>query len=98
MSEFNGVIRRAIGIVAIGLTVLAMMPTSAFAADNACDGVKVEVTKERKQEYAPLVAAALDNKFKPARAKFGVPPMAPMMPPMKSVAKAVMTAPNAAPS
>ena len=70
MSEFNGVIRRAVGIVAIGLTVLAMMPTSAFAADNACDGVKVEVTKERKQEYAPLVAAALDNKFKPARAKF----------------------------
>ena len=42
----------------------------AFAADHACDGVKVEATKARKQEYAHLVVSAMDNKFKPARAKF----------------------------
>jgi hypothetical protein len=34
---------------------------------------------------------------KPARPKFGVPPIAPMMPPMKSVANAFTTVPKAAP-
>lgn len=69
MSESNGLIRRYARIVMIG-TGLGMTLTSAFAANSACDGIKVEVTKARKQEYAPLVASALDNKVKPARVKF----------------------------
>lgn len=44
--------------------------TPAFAAKNDCDGVKVEVTKARKQEYAPLVASATDNRVKPAQVEF----------------------------
>ncbi|MBZ9963601.1 hypothetical protein [Mesorhizobium sp. BR1-1-2] len=67
MSELGDLVRRHAKIVMIGLA--GLIPTSAFAND-ACDGVKVEVTKARKQEYAPLVASAMDNKFKPARAKF----------------------------
>lgn len=71
MSEFNGLIRRCAKIVMVGLAGLGMtLSSSAFAANNACDGVKVEVTKARKQEYAPLVASAMDNKVKPAQVKF----------------------------
>jgi len=70
MSEFNGLVRRHTKIVMIGLAGLGMTVSSAFAVNNACDGVKVEVTKERKQEYAPLVVSAMDKKFKPAQAKF----------------------------
>jgi hypothetical protein len=70
MSEFSSLIRRHAKIVMISLAVLGMTPTSSFAANNACDGVKVEVTKARKQEYAPLVVSAMDKKFKPAQAKF----------------------------
>ncbi|AZN97248.1 hypothetical protein EJ066_08065 [Mesorhizobium sp. M9A.F.Ca.ET.002.03.1.2] len=70
MSEFSDRIRRHAKIVMIGLTGLGMTLTSAFAAINACDGVKVEATKARKQEYAHLVVSAMDNKFKPAQAKF----------------------------
>ena len=43
---------------------------AALAATNVCDGIKVDVTTARKQEYAPLVAAAMDNKVKPAQVKF----------------------------
>lgn len=68
MSEFSDLIRRHAKIVVIGLTGLGMMPTSAFA--DACAGVKVEVTKARKQEYAALVVAAMETKFKPSQAKF----------------------------
>jgi hypothetical protein len=70
MSELNGLIRRHAKSVMIGLAGLGMTLNPAFAANNACDGVKVEVTKARKQEYAALVASAMDNKFKPAQAKF----------------------------
>jgi hypothetical protein len=70
MPELNGLTRRRAKIVMVGLAGLGMTLTSAFAANNACDGVKVEVTKARKQEYAPLVVSALDKKFKPAQAKF----------------------------
>ncbi|MER9893264.1 hypothetical protein NKJ40_14380 [Mesorhizobium sp. M0119] len=70
MSELNGLIRRPAKIVMVGLAGLGMTLTSAFAANSACDGVKVEVTKARKQEYAPLVVSALDKKFKLAQAKF----------------------------
>lgn len=70
MSEFKGRVRRKAKIATIGLIGLGMALTSAFAANKTCDGIKVEVTKARKQEYAPLVAAAMDNKFKPAQAKF----------------------------
>lgn len=70
MSELNGLIRRRAKIVMVGLAGSGMALTSAFAANSACDGVKVEVTKARKQEYAPLVVSAMTNKFKPAQAKF----------------------------
>lgn len=70
MSEFSSLIRRHAKIVMIGLAGLGMTLTSSFAANNACDGVKVEVTKARKQEYAPLVISAMDKKFKPVEAKF----------------------------
>ncbi|MGH6861052.1 MAG: hypothetical protein ACRECY_12390 [Phyllobacterium sp.] len=70
MSEFNRAARRRAKIIVIGLAGLGMMTTSAFAAHNACDGVTVEATLSRKHEYAPLVAAAMDNTFKPAQATF----------------------------
>lgn len=70
MFESNGLILRCAKIVMIGLMGLGMTLTFAFAANGACDGVKVDVTKARKQEYAPLVASALDKKIKPARVKF----------------------------
>jgi len=69
MSEFSNLARHA-KIVISGLTGLGMTLSSAFAANSVCDGIKVDVTEARKQEYGPLVAAAMDNKFKPARAKF----------------------------
>jgi hypothetical protein len=72
MSEFSGFAWRHAKskIVMIGLAGLGMTMTSAFAANKACDGVKVEVTKARKQEYASLVTAAMNNKFKPSQAEF----------------------------
>jgi hypothetical protein len=70
MPEFIGVAWRHIRIIVIGLAGLGTMLTSAFAANSACDGVKVEMTKTRKQEYASLVAAAMDKKVKPAQVEF----------------------------
>ncbi|SFU23037.1 hypothetical protein [Mesorhizobium sp. YR577] len=70
MSEYSDLMRRYAKIVMVGLAGLGMMLPSAFAADNTCDGVKVEMTKARKQEYAPLVVSVMDNKFKPSQAKF----------------------------
>src|SRR5436305_645730 len=70
MSEFSGLIHRSAKIVMVGLAGLAITLTSAFAANNDCDGVKVEVTTARKQEYAPLVASAMTNNVKPAQVKF----------------------------
>lgn len=69
MPEFNGLPRHA-EIVMIALTGLGITLTSAFAANSACDGVKVDVTKARKEVYAPLVASAMYNKIKPAQVKF----------------------------
>ena len=72
MSEFSGFVWRhaKIEIVMIGLAGLGMTMTSGFAANKACDGVKVEVTEARKIEYAPLVAAAMGSKVKPAQVTF----------------------------
>lgn len=70
MSELSDLARQYAKIVMIGLAGLGMTLPSAFAGNHACDGVKVEVTKARKQEYAPLVVAAMENKFKPSQAKF----------------------------
>ncbi|MER8907783.1 hypothetical protein NKH99_08865 [Mesorhizobium sp. M0854] len=70
MSELNGLIRRRVKIVMVGLAGLGVALTSAFAANNACDGVKVDVTKARKQQYAPLVASALNNTVKSAQVEF----------------------------
>jgi hypothetical protein len=65
-----GLTHRHAEIVVIALTGLGITLTSAFAAKSACDGVKVEITKTRKEAYAPLVASAMDNKIKPAQVKF----------------------------
>ncbi|MEI5681830.1 hypothetical protein G6N74_25910 [Mesorhizobium sp. CGMCC 1.15528] len=70
MPEGSGVARRWAGTFFIGLAVLWMMLTSAFAANNACEGVKLDLTKAHKQAYAPLVAAAMNNKVKPAQVEF----------------------------
>jgi hypothetical protein len=70
MSDFSDTARRRAKTVVIGLAGLAMTLTSAFAADSACDGVTLELTKARKQAYAPLVAAAMDHKVKPAQVEF----------------------------
>lgn len=70
MSELNGLIRRRAKIVMVGLAGLGMTLPPAFAADHACDGVKVEATKARKQEYAPLVASVMEKKVKPSQVKF----------------------------
>jgi hypothetical protein len=56
--------------VAIALVGLAATPAPVFAANSACDGVKVEATQARKQEYAPLVASAMNPKIKPAQVEF----------------------------
>jgi hypothetical protein len=63
-------IRRPAEIAVIALTGLGITLTSVFAAKHDCDGVKVEVTTARKQEYAPLVASAMENKVKPAQVEF----------------------------
>ena len=70
MFEFSDPVRRHVKIVLIGFIGLEVTLTSAFAANRACDGVKVEVTQARKGEYAPLVAAAIGGKVKPAQVKF----------------------------
>ena len=69
MSELSGLVRQHATMVVIGFTGLGMTLTSAFAANNACDGVKVEVTKARKQDYAALVASAMDSRVKSAQVK-----------------------------
>lgn len=63
-------IRRPAKIAVIALTGLGITLTSAFAAKHDCDGVKVEATKARKQEYAPLVVSAMENKVKPTQVEF----------------------------
>ena len=63
-------IRRPAEIAVIALTGLGIALTSAFAAKHDCDGVKVEVTKAREHEYAPLVASAMDNRVKSAQVEF----------------------------
>lgn len=70
MSEFHGTALQQAKIVVFGVMGLGMTLTCALAASNACDGVKVEMTTARKQEYAALVAAAMENKVKPAQVKF----------------------------
>lgn len=70
MSEFGGTSHRHPKIVIVALAWLGMTLTSAVAASNACDGVKVEATKARKQEYAPLVVSAMEAKIKPAQVEF----------------------------
>jgi hypothetical protein len=68
MPEFN--IRRPAKFLMISLAGLGIALTPAFAAKNDCDGVKVEVTQARKQEYAPLIATAMDNRVKSAQVEF----------------------------
>jgi len=70
MSEFSDLIHRNARIATISLTGLGIALMPAFAAKSDCDGVKVEVTNARKQEYAPLVASAITKKVKPAEVKF----------------------------
>ncbi len=74
MSRANGLSRRSVQLVMAGLAGLAGIAitlTPVFAANSVCDGVKVDVTEARKQEYAPLIASALNNKVETAQLKFG---------------------------
>ncbi|WP_295805596.1 hypothetical protein [uncultured Nitratireductor sp.] len=57
-------------VAAMTLAGLFITLTTAFAAGGACDGVKVEMTKARKDRYAPLVVSAMEAKIKPAQVEF----------------------------
>ncbi|MCO4319607.1 hypothetical protein M8997_020680 [Phyllobacterium sp. 21LDTY02-6] len=57
-------------MVAVGLAWLGATLPAALAATNDCAGVRLDLTKARKQAYAPLVAAAVGNKVKPAKVEF----------------------------
>ncbi|WP_163268856.1 hypothetical protein [Chelativorans alearense] len=70
MTAYNSPIHRHAEIVMIALTGLGITLTSAFAANSACHGVKVEMTKARKAEYAPLVASVMESEVKPAQVTF----------------------------
>lgn len=70
MSEFNCQIRNQAKIAVSALAGVVITLTSAFAANEACDGVKVDATKARQAVYAPLVASAMENAFKPAQVEF----------------------------
>lgn len=70
MSKFSGSARRRAKIIAVGFASLGLMVPDALAATDVCDGVKLELTKERKQAYAPVVSAAVNNKVKPAKVEF----------------------------
>jgi len=70
MSSFGSPLAQILKILAIALAGLGIVASPALAAGKSCDGVKVEVTKPRKQEYAPLVAAAMQNRIKPAQVTF----------------------------
>lgn len=70
MPEFNNLTHRHAKVVMVALASLGITLTSAFASNDSCHGVEVEMTKARKQEYAPLVAAAMDGTIKPAQVEF----------------------------
>ncbi|UUP16546.1 hypothetical protein [Nitratireductor thuwali] len=70
MPELNSLLHRHAKIIVIAVMGLGIALPSAFAANRACDGVKVEMTKARKEAYARLVASAMDNEFKPAQVGF----------------------------
>lgn len=70
MSVFNSLTHRYAKAVGMVLAGLGITMTSVFAANSACNGVKVEMTKARKAAYAPLVAAAMANKVKSSQVKF----------------------------
>ncbi|MHC1551504.1 hypothetical protein [Phyllobacterium sp. K27] len=70
LSKLSDTARRRAKIIVVGIGWLAVMLPSALGAGSVCEGVKLELTKARKQAYAPLVAAAVDNKVKPAKVEF----------------------------
>lgn len=70
MSDFKGSIYRLAGVAAVVLAGLGTAAPSAFAASKACEGVEVQMTKQRKQAYAPLVASAMESKIKPSQITF----------------------------
>lgn len=70
MSRFGSLIGKRAKIVLASFGWLGLMVPSAFAATDVCDGVKLEITKVRKQDYAPVVASAVNNKVKPAQVEF----------------------------
>ncbi|MCX2725764.1 hypothetical protein [Roseibium salinum] len=70
MPKFNSVAYRHANRFVTAVIGLGITLTSAVAAGSTCNGVKVDLTKSRKETYAPLVAAAMNNKIKPARVQF----------------------------
>ena len=61
---------RLLATVFLAFTATGSAVPSAFAAKDACEGVKVKVTQSLKAEYGPLVAAALEGKIKAAQVEF----------------------------
>lgn len=57
-------------IAVTGFAGLGISLNSAFAEKNDCEGVMVEVTEARKQQYAPLVASAMNGRVKPSQMTF----------------------------
>ncbi|MCR6727441.1 MULTISPECIES: hypothetical protein [Agrobacterium] len=57
-------------ILAVSFVCLGLMVPSASAATKDCDGVELELTKVRKQDYAAVVASAVDHKVKPVQVEF----------------------------
>lgn len=70
MPSFGSPVARIAKIPAAALAGLGIIASPTLAAGKTCDGVKVEATKPLKQEYAPLVAAAMQSRIKPAQVTF----------------------------
>lgn len=70
MSSITSGIGKRAKFVAISFALLGLIAPSASAATKDCDGVKLELTKVRKQDYATIVASAVDHKVKPAQVEF----------------------------
>ncbi|WP_309086621.1 hypothetical protein [Chelativorans sp.] len=68
MSVLNSLAHR--GPLMIIVVLAGMGTTVGFASNDVCHGVKIEVTKARKEAYAPLVVAAMDGQVKPAQVEF----------------------------
>lgn len=70
MTAIDSLFFRYARIALASLTGLTTVPVPTFAANSACHGVKVEITKAREEAYGPVIVAAMESKIKPAQVKF----------------------------